>query len=70
MIASSSNGNTNQPRPTDIRRYYMNDFDFILDAVKEAYIKNMGADKWNALTDDQKHDITMKLVSDMLKAVR
>lgn len=48
----------------------MNDFDFILDAVKEAYIKTMGADKWNALTDEQKHDVTMRLVEDMLKAVR
>lgn len=48
----------------------MSDFDFILAAVKEAYIKNLGADKWDAMTDDQKHDITMKLVTDMLKAVR
>ena len=48
----------------------MSDFDFILAAVKEAYIKNMGEDKWNAMTDEQKHDVTMKLVTDMLKAVR
>lgn len=48
----------------------MSDFDFILAAVKEAYIKNLGVDKWDAMTDDQKHDITMKLVTDMLKAVR
>lgn len=48
----------------------MSDFEFILAAVKEAYIKNLGVDKWNALTDDQKHDVTMRLVEDMLKAVQ
>lgn len=44
-------------------------FDMFLSAVKEAYIKIYGAEKWYRLTDEQKHDATMILAKDMLKAL-
>ena len=47
----------------------MGNFEMVLDSVKEAYIKVMGKDKWNAMTDAQKHDATMILVKGMLKAL-
>lgn len=41
----------------------------IIMMVREAYINTYGAEKWNALTDEEKHDVTMILVKDMLKAM-
>lgn len=47
----------------------MSNFETILNNVKEAYIKVMGIEKWNALTDEQKHDVTMILVKNMMKSL-
>lgn len=41
----------------------------IVNAIVESYVKVMGADKWNSLTENQQHDVIMILVKDMLKAV-
>ncbi len=41
----------------------------IIDAVEAAYIKVMGAEKWNSLTDRQKHNVVMILVRDMNKTL-
>lgn len=41
----------------------------IIDAVEAAYIKAMGAEKWNSLTDRQKHNVVMILVRDMNKTL-
>ncbi len=46
----------------------MKEFELITEAAKEAYIAIMGETKWNSLTDQQKHDVTMIMVKDMLKA--
>lgn len=34
-----------------------------------AYVRVMGADKWNSLTDEQKHDVIMTECKAMLKAL-
>ena len=41
----------------------------MIEMVKEAYVRVMGIEKWNSLTDEQKHDAIMILVRDMYKAI-
>ena len=41
----------------------------IVSMMIDAYIKVMGVDKWNSLTDQQQHDVVMILVKDMLQAL-
>ena len=41
--------------------------DFIIEACKTAYIETMGAEKWESLTDEQKHDAVMLMVKDFNK---
>lgn len=36
----------------------------IVDIIKEAYVMVYGIDKWNSLTDRQKHDVIMRIVKD------
>lgn len=43
--------------------------DFIIEACKTAYINTMGLEKWNALTDEQKHDAVMLMVKDFSKGL-
>lgn len=45
------------------------DWEKMVDQIKEAYIKVMGLEKWNSLTDQQKHDAVMIIVRDALKAL-
>ena len=40
----------------------------IIDSIVEAYIKIMGQNKWDSLSDQQKHDMIMTVVKDLLKA--
>jgi hypothetical protein len=40
----------------------------IINSIVEAYIKVMGQSKWDGLSDQQKHDVIMMIVNDMLKA--
>lgn len=40
----------------------------IIDSIVEAYIKVMGQSKWDSLSDQQKHDMIMTIVKDLLKA--
>ena len=40
----------------------------LINSIVEAYIKVMGKSKWNGLNDQQKHDVVMAIVKDMLKA--
>ena len=42
------------------------DWEKMVDRIKEAYIKVMGLEKWNSLTDQQKHDAVMIIVRDAL----
>ena len=42
----------------------------IINMVKESYIKVMGQEKWNSLIDQEKHDVVMILVKDMLNALQ
>ncbi len=37
--------------------------------IKNAYIKVMGTEKWNSLTDEQKHDVIMIIVRDLNRAL-
>ena len=41
----------------------------IVDKIAEAYISVMGIEKWNSLTDMQKHDAVMLIAKDMNKAL-
>jgi len=42
----------------------------IINMIKESYINVMGQEKWNSLTDQEKHDVVMILVKDMLNALQ
>lgn len=46
----------------------MTNTDKMINMITEAYIKVMGADKWNSLTDDEKHDAVMIIAKDLMKA--
>ena len=41
--------------------------DFIIEACKTAYINTMGVEKWESLTDEQKHDVIMIMAKDFNK---
>ena len=43
--------------------------EMLIEVMKGAYIKVMGVEKWNSLTDEQKHDVIMAMVRDSLKAI-
>ena len=40
----------------------------IVEAIVEAYTSVYGAEKWEALTAQEQHDVVMVLVKDMLRA--
>lgn len=42
----------------------------MIDMIAEAYIKVMGVEKWNSLTDDQKRDAVMIIAKDALSALK
>ena len=35
--------------------------------IAEAYIRVYGLEKWESLTDEQKHDVVMTVAKDLLK---
>lgn len=37
--------------------------------IENAYITVMGQEKWDGLTEQQKHDVVMLITKDMLKAL-
>lgn len=37
----------------------------MINMIAEAYIKVMGVEKWNSLTDKEKHDVVMTIVKDL-----
>lgn len=41
----------------------------LIETMEAAYIRVMGIEKWESLTDTQKHDVIMILVKDTLKAL-
>lgn len=41
-------------------------FDMFLNAAKTAYISVYGVEKWDSLSDKEKHDVTMILAKDLL----
>lgn len=43
--------------------------DKMIDMIASAYITVYGKDKWDSLTDQQKHDVVMIITRDMLKAI-
>jgi hypothetical protein len=47
----------------------MKDFERMIEMIKEAYIKVMGREKWDSLTDKEKHDAIMILAKDLDKAI-
>lgn len=47
----------------------MSNVDKMIEMAKEAYIKVYGAENWNGLTDQKKHDAVMLIWKDFAKAV-
>ncbi len=41
----------------------------MIDLIKEAYVNVMGIEKWNSLTDEQKHDAIMTIAVDFNKSL-
>jgi hypothetical protein len=41
----------------------------IVNSIVETYIEVMGQSKWDSLSDQQKHDMIMRIVKDVLKAL-
>lgn len=39
----------------------------MIDMIVKAYIEVMGAEKWNSLNDEQKHDAVMMIAKGALK---
>ena len=39
----------------------------LINSIVEAYIKVMGQEKWDSLNDQQKHNVIMTIVKDLLK---
>lgn len=39
----------------------------MIEMIKEAYIQTMGFEKWNSLTNEEKHDVIMIIAKDALK---
>ena len=38
----------------------------MIDMIAEAYMQVYGTEKWDSLTDDEKHDVVMIIVTDLL----
>lgn len=41
----------------------------MIDMIVKSYITVMGEEKWNSLTDEQKHDVVMTIAKDALNRV-
>ena len=41
----------------------------VVNMIIEAYVKVMGAEKWNQMTAKQQHDAIMKIAADLDKAI-
>nr|AHF24065.1 hypothetical protein [uncultured bacterium Contig643] len=44
--------------------------DKMIDMIAEAYIKVMGIEKWNSLSDNEKYEAVMTMARDLDKALR
>lgn len=43
--------------------------DKMIDMIVKSYITVMGEEKWNSLTDEQKHDVVMTIAKDALNRI-
>ena len=43
--------------------------DKMIDMIVKSYITVMGAEKWNSLSDEQKHDVVMVIAKDALNRI-
>lgn len=41
-------------------------FEFFIEKAKEQYIKVLGTEKWNSLSDKEKHDAIMMIAKGLL----
>lgn len=53
----------------DLEDKTMMNFDAMVDMIKAAYISLYGAEKWNSLTDKEKHDAVVLIAKDFSKAL-
>lgn len=51
---------------TEIRKSFKEEIKMI-NMVQKAYIKTYGIEKWNGLTDKEKHDAVMIIIKDALR---
>lgn len=47
----------------------MNGFEKMVKMISDAYISVYGIEKWNSLTNQEKHDVVMILAKDLDKAL-
>ena len=45
-------------------------FEFYVNTFRETYIKVYGKEKWDSLTDEQKHEATMIVANDLLNLLK
>lgn len=45
------------------------EFDKMIDMIRDAYISVMGIEKWESLTDREKHDVIMIIAKDFSNAL-
>lgn len=44
--------------------------DKMIDMIVKSYITVMGEEKWNSLSDEQKHDVVMTIATDALNRIK
>lgn len=44
--------------------------DKMIDMIVKSYITVMGEEKWDSLSDEQKHDVVMIIATDALKRIK
>ncbi len=54
-----------EPQSGAERKKKMADWEKMADMIREAYVKVMGVEKWNSLSDQQKRDVVMIIAKDM-----
>lgn len=44
--------------------------EIIIDMIVKSYVTIMGEEKWNSLSDEQKHDVVMTIATDALNRIK
>lgn len=47
----------------------MENWEKMVNMIKQAYIETLGDGRWNSMTNAEKHDVVMMITKSMLKAI-